>query len=158
MTDFAYNAGFSAKAEEIFEMGFEAARAKFNIDNPIAGCYASKAGEMYARGERDALLEYADGTLQEIREETDALDEHLDALAAATQADIAKLINQMVTAIQMESVKDEEGRRVYDFWLWHTDRCNAVVRLADEHGIELPELGLDRRYLADYPRNPKYEA
>lgn len=51
----AYFAGYEAKKAEIAGMGFEAARDKFNIENPVGINYATANGSWYAYGEFDAL-------------------------------------------------------------------------------------------------------
>jgi hypothetical protein len=51
-----YWAGFEAKAQEIKSMGWQAARDKFNLDNPI-GANMSMAGFYFAKGEMQALAE-----------------------------------------------------------------------------------------------------
>ena len=53
----AYNAGFSAKKEEIKLMGFEAARDKFNLENPIGCKHETLEAYEYAEGEMDALMQ-----------------------------------------------------------------------------------------------------
>lgn len=61
MTKFtkAYEDGFSAKRREITEMGFAAARDKFNVECPVGVKWAgSQSGLAYANGEM-AALEYA---------------------------------------------------------------------------------------------------
>lgn len=60
MTKFtaAYEAGFAAKKKEISEMGFHAARDKFNIDCPVAVQWTGSAeGLEYSKGEMAALEE-----------------------------------------------------------------------------------------------------
>lgn len=60
MTKFtaAYEAGFDAKKQEISEMGFSAARDKFNIDCPVGVKWAGSAeGLDYSKGEMAALEE-----------------------------------------------------------------------------------------------------
>lgn len=52
----AFNAGYEAKAAEIRETGFEAARDKFNADVPPGRPWTgSLAGYHYAKGEAAAL-------------------------------------------------------------------------------------------------------
>ena len=53
----AYYAGYDAKKEEISGMGWQAARDKFNLDNPIGIQHQSKASEHYAAGGFQALLD-----------------------------------------------------------------------------------------------------
>lgn len=141
----AYAAGFAAMNALIAEVGFAAARDQFNLDNPRDIEYGSTAGLMYARGERDALVE----AIPAEPVETTALD-------AKSARRIAALINTISVATNMEQARDENGERTYDFWLWHSDKCRATVALADEFGIELPNLSRDRQYLADYPTDPKH--
>ncbi len=52
----AYTAGLAAKKQEITEMGFIAARDKFNIDCPVGVKWAGSAeGLDYSKGEMAAL-------------------------------------------------------------------------------------------------------
>ncbi len=51
----SYYAGYEAKAAEIAGMGYEAARDKFNSENPIGHVPASSDGKWFAYGEFDAL-------------------------------------------------------------------------------------------------------
>jgi hypothetical protein len=53
--DFA--AGFAAVKEEIAGMGFDAARDKFNLDNPVGHNFSSTNARMYAEGGLQALVE-----------------------------------------------------------------------------------------------------
>ncbi len=54
----AYNAGFAAKKQEISEMGFFAARDKFNLDCPVGVKWTGSAGALeYCKGEMAALEE-----------------------------------------------------------------------------------------------------
>ncbi len=58
MTKFtkAFEAGFSSKAQEIQDMGFAAARDKFNTDVPVGVKWQGSAeGLEYAKGENAAL-------------------------------------------------------------------------------------------------------
>lgn len=55
----AFHAGREAKVLEIREMGFEAARQKFNADNPRDQQPSSIEAFHYAKGELEALLENA---------------------------------------------------------------------------------------------------
>lgn len=60
MTKFtaAFDAGFTAKQEEIRDMGFAAARDKFNIDCPVGVKWEGSAeGLEYSKGEMAALEE-----------------------------------------------------------------------------------------------------
>ena len=60
MTKFtkAFDDGFQAKKEEIAEMGFAAARDKFNIDCPVGVKWSGSAeGLQYSNGEMAALEE-----------------------------------------------------------------------------------------------------
>ena len=53
-----YYAGFDAKSDEIKTMGFEAARDKFNLENPPGQKWTgSIQGLNYARGEYQALCD-----------------------------------------------------------------------------------------------------
>ena len=55
-TNAAYNNGFAAKKLEIEEMGFSAARDKFNRDCPVGVKWSgSREGLDFARGEMAAL-------------------------------------------------------------------------------------------------------
>ena len=52
----AYNAGFAAKKLEIEEIGFSAARDKFNIDCPVGVKWSgSPEGLDFSKGEMAAL-------------------------------------------------------------------------------------------------------
>lgn len=51
-----FTAGFDAKQEEIKWMGFEAARNKFNMDNPVGYKPSSPSAYYYAEGEMAALI------------------------------------------------------------------------------------------------------
>ncbi len=54
----AYNAGFATKKQEISEMGFAAARDKFNIECPVGIKWQGSAeGLEYSKGEMAALEE-----------------------------------------------------------------------------------------------------
>jgi hypothetical protein len=53
-----FHAGYEAKSLEIKEMGWEAARDKFNLDNPADYVYGSLAGYYYASGEIEALVDF----------------------------------------------------------------------------------------------------
>jgi hypothetical protein len=54
----AYYQGLEAKKQEIAEMGFEAARDKFNSENPVGQKWAgSLEGLEYANGEMQALVD-----------------------------------------------------------------------------------------------------
>lgn len=58
MTKFtaAFEAGFAAKKQEISEMGFAAARDKFNIDCPVGVKWqGTQEGLEYCKGEFAAL-------------------------------------------------------------------------------------------------------
>ena len=52
----AYAKGFEAKSLEIREIGFVAARDKFNAENPTNVKYSSLAAYHYAKGELEALV------------------------------------------------------------------------------------------------------
>ena len=52
-----YWAGFEAVAKEVREMGFKAARDKFNMDNPTASNPKSLGAYYYAKGGMSALQE-----------------------------------------------------------------------------------------------------
>ena len=52
----AFHTGRDAKAHEIREIGFKAARDKFNMDNPRDQKPATHEAFHYAQGELDALL------------------------------------------------------------------------------------------------------
>jgi len=52
-----YWAGFEAVSLEVREMGFEAARDKFNMDNPQASNPKSLGAYYYAKGGCHSLLE-----------------------------------------------------------------------------------------------------
>jgi len=54
----AFNAGYEAKLEEIREMGWIAARDKFNLDNPVGHVYGSLASYYYASGEIEAFFDH----------------------------------------------------------------------------------------------------
>lgn len=51
----AYFAGYESKMAEISGMGFEAARDKFNSENPIGFKHQTYEGSWFAYGEFDAL-------------------------------------------------------------------------------------------------------
>lgn len=54
----AYYKGYDAKKEEIAAMGFEAARDKFNAENPVGQKWTGSAeGLQYAFGEFQALVD-----------------------------------------------------------------------------------------------------
>jgi hypothetical protein len=56
MKSAAYYAGYDAKKEEIAAMGFDAARDKFNAENPVGQKWEGSAeGLQYANGEFQAL-------------------------------------------------------------------------------------------------------
>lgn len=50
-----FNAGYNAKQTEIREIGFDAARDKFNLENPKGQNPSSLGGYYYADGELQAL-------------------------------------------------------------------------------------------------------
>lgn len=52
-----YISGYEAVAQEIREIGFSAARDKFNIDNPVGQKPSSLGAYYYAKGGCDALSE-----------------------------------------------------------------------------------------------------
>lgn len=54
--DLAYHAGYAAKLREIDDMGWEAARDKFNLDYPHDSRLCSMTSWHYAKGEIYALL------------------------------------------------------------------------------------------------------
>jgi hypothetical protein len=143
----AYLAGRAAKTAEIAEIGFVAARDMFNLDVPHNVVHGTAAGLFYARGERDALLDFA---------MSDDFTPVGPTVAEGDAARIARLINTLQSAENMLAARDENGERTYDFWLWHTERCTATVTLAEEFGIELVNLSSSREYLAQYPTDPKY--
>lgn len=51
-----YFDGYEAAKLEIAGMGFQAARNKFNLDNPI-GCKLSMPAYYFAKGQMQALIE-----------------------------------------------------------------------------------------------------
>lgn len=51
----AYFAGYESKKAEISGMGFDAARDKFNSENPIGFNHSTAGGSWFAYGEFDAL-------------------------------------------------------------------------------------------------------
>lgn len=51
----SYFAGYDSKRLEMAEMGFEAARDKFNSENPVGFQHATADGSWFAYGEFDAL-------------------------------------------------------------------------------------------------------
>jgi hypothetical protein len=51
----SYWKGFEAKTEEIKQMGFTAARDKFNLEHPIGCKHETADGHWYSHGEFDAL-------------------------------------------------------------------------------------------------------
>jgi hypothetical protein len=51
--------GYEAKAAELREMGFAAARDKFNLDNPVGHHPSSLAAYYYQAGELAALVNAA---------------------------------------------------------------------------------------------------
>lgn len=53
----SYYAGYESKKIEIKGMGFDAARDKFNYENPIGFKPETYAGYWFAYGEFDALCE-----------------------------------------------------------------------------------------------------
>lgn len=56
----AFHKGLESKRVEIREMGFEAARDKFNLDNPAGQRWTGTAdGLQFALGEFEALTEAA---------------------------------------------------------------------------------------------------
>lgn len=56
MKSAAFHRGFEAKQQEINEMGFEAARDKFNLDCPVGVKWEGSAqGLEYSKGEMAAL-------------------------------------------------------------------------------------------------------
>lgn len=143
----AYLAGYAAKTAQIAEIGFVAARDQFNMDVPRNVVHGTAAGEFYARGERNALVDHL---------MSDDYVEPTPVVAEGDAARIASLVNQIMSAEIMLAARDADGKRTYDFHLWHTDRCKAISELADEYGIELPSLKSARQYLVDYPQDPKY--
>ena len=52
-----YFDGYEASRLEIAGMGFQAARDKFNLDNPV-GCKLSMSAYYYAKGQVQALLDF----------------------------------------------------------------------------------------------------
>lgn len=56
----AFHKGFESKQSEIREMGFEAARDKFNLDNPAGQKWQGTTGGLqFALGEFEALTKAA---------------------------------------------------------------------------------------------------
>jgi hypothetical protein len=53
----AYWAGYELAKQEIAEMGWSAARDKFNLDNPL-GSDLSMPAYYYAKGQMQALLQF----------------------------------------------------------------------------------------------------
>lgn len=53
----SYYAGYESKIVEINGMGWEAARDKFNSENPIAHVYGSSDGQWFSHGEFQALFD-----------------------------------------------------------------------------------------------------
>lgn len=51
----AYFAGYESKKAEISGMGFDAARDKFNLENPVEFKHHTSDGSWFAYGEFDAL-------------------------------------------------------------------------------------------------------
>lgn len=51
-----YHSGYNAVLDDIVGMGWNAARNKFNIDNPTGQPIAGMAAYYYAKGGIDALL------------------------------------------------------------------------------------------------------
>ena len=51
-----FTKGFEAKKVEVEEMGFVAARDKFNMENPIGESHGSLGAFYYASGEAEALV------------------------------------------------------------------------------------------------------
>lgn len=51
----SYFAGYESKRLEMAGMGFEAARDKFNSENPVGFKHATAYGSWFAYGEFDAL-------------------------------------------------------------------------------------------------------
>ena len=52
----SYWSGYELAKQEISDMGWEATRDKFNLDNPI-GAKSSMLAYYYAKGQMQALLE-----------------------------------------------------------------------------------------------------
>jgi len=62
----AFEKGFQTKAEEINEIGWNAARDKFNMENPAPRHTpkdATPEGEAYLQGENEAILYYMETNL-----------------------------------------------------------------------------------------------
>lgn len=51
-----YHKGYNDVLADITSMGWNAARDKFNIDNPVGQTFAGMAAYYYAKGGIDALL------------------------------------------------------------------------------------------------------
>lgn len=51
-----YQKGYSDMLDDIADMGWNAARDKFNIDNPVGQQVSGMAAYYYAKGGIDALL------------------------------------------------------------------------------------------------------
>lgn len=70
----------------------------------------------------------------------------MSKLSKKQAALIAELVNSIQSAEVMQSEMNKQGR--HDRWeAWHRDQCKATVKLADEHGIELPTLQMCRDWL-----------
>lgn len=52
-----YFAGYESAKLEISQMGFEASRDKFNIENPVGVRHLSMGAYYYAKGQVQALIE-----------------------------------------------------------------------------------------------------